>query len=84
MLQEGEEYERCGRHQARGRGKLYLCTHCVPGSPAPLEKTLMLGKIEGRRIRGGQRMGWLDGITESKDMNLSKLRSNATSYVKSN
>ena len=33
----------------------------------------MLGKIEGRRIRGGQRMGWLDGITESKDMNLSKL-----------
>jgi len=34
----------------------------------------MLGKIEGRRIRGGQRMGWLDGITESKDMNLSKLR----------
>ena len=34
MLQEGEEYERWGRHQARGRGKLYLCTHCVPGSPA--------------------------------------------------
>ena len=33
----------------------------------------MLGKIEGRRIRRGQRMGWLDGITKSKDMNLSKL-----------
>ena len=38
-----------------------------------LEKTLMLGKIEGRRRRGGQRMRWLDGIMDSKDMNLSKL-----------
>ena len=39
-----------------------------------LEKTLMLGKIEGRRRRGQQRMRWLDGIIDSKDMSLGKLR----------
>ena len=46
----------------------YLATWCEELS---FEKTLMLGKIEGRRRRGQQRMGWLDGITDSVDMNLS-------------
>ena len=39
-----------------------------------LEKTLMLGKIEGRTRRGQQKTGWLDGITDSMDMHLSKLQ----------
>ena len=46
-----------------------------------LEKTLMLGKIEGKRRRGWQRMRWLDGITYSVDMNLSRLQEMVKSDV---
>ena len=53
--------------------KLQYFGHLM-GIANSLEKTLMLGKIEGRRRRGQQRMRWLDSITHSMDLNLSKLQ----------
>ena len=53
--------------------KLQYLGHLIQRADS-LEKTLMLGKIEGRRRRGRQRMRWLDGITDTMDMNLIRLR----------
>ena len=55
------------------RLKLHYFGHLMLRADS-LEKTLMLGKIEGRRRRGRQRMSWLDGITDSMDMGLGRLR----------
>ena len=53
--------------------KLQYFGHLMQSADS-LEKTQMMGKIEGKRRRGRQRMGWLDSITDSVDINLSKLR----------
>ena len=74
--QQGDQREISPEYSLEGlvlKLKLQYFGHLM-GRTDSLEKTLMLGKIESKRRMGGQRMRWLDGITDSVDMNLSELR----------
>ena len=72
-MQGGPTSPRCSLEGLMLRVKLQYFHHLMR-SVDSLEKTLMLGKIEGRRRRGQQRKRWLDGITDLMDMSLSELR----------
>ena len=63
----------CSLEELMLKLKLQYSGHLIQRADS-LEKTLMLGKIEGRRRRGRQRTSWLDGITDTMDMSLSKLQ----------
>ena len=69
LMEISPEYSSEGQ---RLKLKLQYCGH-LTGRTDSFEKTLTLGKIEGRRRRGRQRVRWLDGITDSMDMNVSEL-----------